>query len=883
MYIVIIIQCVIDGKFARADDACIKNPKFCTNGLSFSIWEKVFYARDIIDLHPEHDKDAFDKKYIFSTGADFDVDLKKTVPGFALYHQGLDVTAVVSTGEDVWSLTVRGTLVNQTWTSYGIIWTLPDLDESKILHPTERGGLELYFNLEKVGHAVLPVPRPDDGAGNAVPWTEEPPLSLPALDPAGNPIPGAVEGPAVMMFGCQYEQMEEGQAVAPPKFDHFHEAIFDEMAIWTRKLNKNKTHDETLYFLGGYVEELEEMTPEKFAEMLKAVDMTDPDQAAAAGSMTATLLSNQKPDSDSGSGGGGGGGGSSGGSGGGGSPAATQATPISGGGGGKASAISVVGVQQLPWKEKKKYKQLALAETYAELLSMAGAVDGSLPKHLDSRFRNIQTAAKMLSCEPENVERWKIVLEDDDLAGASEYVEKMEEYALAYMASANISFYDNTDFFDATTGEYVVHLPTDELYMSVQKMGMDRFRMRGHNYDVGAYRYPPGKWDSALQNWDSPVDKIVIPTEMYADVPECLNNPVTFLYAIYPCYGEYAPLRRNPVTITSKKFVLDSKVITVRFLTNNDTFNPTKADAAMCKDIPVDLKYSPVKVKLYHKSKETARRKILHHEEEIKTSIDTRRCVMWNPDIGMFGAWDAEGCTTVMSEQDSTTCECKKFGTYALAAEKIERPEGHEDYTWLLVSRYIGFSVSIISLLIFVIIIVSAKHLWEMFHLMRLNTGICYLFAMIFHFLSELEQIREDRHLNATVSSLILFFYLSGSYFQLMEAFAEFRAITAGIVGGKTWAYIPFGWGAGFIGLGYTWFEYGMDVGTDPNVFIGWENETKMPFLIMNYAALVVSEIIIHLFIYLSIYLSKYISIHIYLSKLIYLSVYLSIRYKGRR
>ena len=71
-----------------------------------------------------------------------------------------------------------------------------------------------------------------------------------------------------------------------------------------------------------------------------------------------------------------------------------------------------------------------------------------------------------------------------------------------------------------------------------------------------------------------------------------------------------------------------------------------------------------------------------------------------------------------------------------------------------------------------------------------------------------------------------------------MEAFAEFRAITAGIIGGKTACYIPLGWGAGFIGLGLTWFLYGADVGTDPNVFIGWENETKMPFLLMNYFAL---------------------------------------------
>ena len=47
---------------------------------------------------------------------------------------------------------------------------------------------------------------------------------------------------------------------------------------------------------------------------------------------------------------------------------------------------------------------------------------------------------------------------------------------------------------------------------------------------------------------------------MWRDDVLCKDNPVTFMYAIYPCYSNYAPLRRNPVEIDSQKFVLDSKV-----------------------------------------------------------------------------------------------------------------------------------------------------------------------------------------------------------------------------------------------------------------------------------------------------------------------------------
>ena len=388
-------------------------------------------------------------------------------------------------------------------------------------------------------------------------------------------------------------------------------------------------------------------------------------------------------------------------------------------------------------------------------------------------------------------------------------------------------------------------LPSKELFMSVQKMPMARFRARGPNFDVGAYQNPLGAWADALQNWENPGDSIIIPTEMFASQPECLNNSVTFLYAIYPCYARFAPLRRNPFSINAERFVLDSKVISVQFLLNNATStDPSQDLLPQCQNTGLtDLKYSPIRIKFTHTSPETSRRKILFHEDFTKTSIDVRLCVMWNPDIGMYGGWDANGCTTVISDQDSTTCECAGFGTFAVAAEKIIKPVGKTDLSWLQISKYVGYSLSLLSLAIFVLVIMVSPALWEMFHIIRLNTGLCYLCALAFHFASELDIVRTDRHYNAAIASLLVFFYLSGSYFQFLEAFAGFRAITAGIIGGKTTAYIPLGWGAGFVGLGFTWFMYGSDIGTDPNVFIGWENATKLPFLIMNYAALGVSTI----------------------------------------
>ena len=797
---------------------------------------------------------SFTKKYLISTGADYEISADgatgRSVPGMAVYHLGLDLVAVISTGEDVWELKVRGPVYNKTWQSIGIRWIKPNLDETVTLFPEERGGLEMYVNLEKVGQSLMPMTRPgyqprDDSVNPATPevpgaWTVLPPVSIPAKDPSGTPMAGKTESP-IMTFGCHYNQL-----ALNPQFDYFNEASIDEVAIWSRQLIKNKTHDETLYFLGGYVKDLEDMSPDKFADMLKAVDMSDPDQAAAAGSMSNKLMSNQQeePADDSSSQGGGGGGGGAGGAGGGGGGGTPVTTSNPGGlsGGGSAQLNDNSASVKLTWKEAEKEKQLLLLNLYKGLIDTGGVRDGALPKHLDSRYANIPVASKLLSCEIENEIRWKIVQEDRDQPGASELVRMIEEYALTFMGSANISFYDDTKFFTANNSEYIAYVHSPELFMSIQKMYMSSLISRGPVYHTRAYQHPYQEWSEARALWDNPRDQISLPTDMWKSDVMCSNNPVTILYAIYPCYSNFAPLRRNPVEITSQRFVLDSKIITVKMVVNNDTYNSEPGEAEMCKTNPQWMKYHPVKVKFYHKSKETARRKVLHHEGEIKTSIDIRRCVVWNEQIGLFGAWDSLGCTTVMSEQDSTTCECDRFGTFALAAEKIEKPEAKARFPWLLVARYIGFGISLLSLSIFVLVICVSPHLWEMFHLMRLNTGICYWAAMFFHFLSEAPFIQEDRHANAAVSSLILFFYLSGSYFQFLEAFAEFRAITGGIIGGKTWAYIPLGWGAGLIGLGLTWYQHGSDVGTDPDVFIGWENDTKMPFFIMNYVALGVSK-----------------------------------------
>ena len=98
-------------------------------------------------------------------------------------------------------------MTNRTWQSIGLRWVQPNLDETVTLFPEQRGGLEMYVNLEKVrrgtleevvnivcllqvGQSLLPLTRPGytpadyttDPVTAEVPgaWDILPPVQVPA-------------------------------------------------------------------------------------------------------------------------------------------------------------------------------------------------------------------------------------------------------------------------------------------------------------------------------------------------------------------------------------------------------------------------------------------------------------------------------------------------------------------------------------------------------------------------------------------------------------------------------------------------------------------------------------------------------------------------------
>ncbi len=93
---------MVDGDFMKADDNSLflVNPLHsASTGFSFSVWEKITYETNVL-LGYDTESTAR-RKYVVSSGVHFDVDLKSSHPGFAIYHQGSAIVAVVSTGYQV--------------------------------------------------------------------------------------------------------------------------------------------------------------------------------------------------------------------------------------------------------------------------------------------------------------------------------------------------------------------------------------------------------------------------------------------------------------------------------------------------------------------------------------------------------------------------------------------------------------------------------------------------------------------------------------------------------------------------------------------------------------------------------------------------------------
>merc|ERR1712013_969336 len=172
-----------------------------------------------------------------------------------------------------------------------------------------------------------------------------------------------------------------------------------------------------------------------------------------------------------------------------------------------------------------------------------------------------------------------------------------------------------------------------------------------------------------------------------------------------------------------------------------------------------------------------------------------------------FGAWDTEDIETVQIDEQGATCVTDKLGTYAIIAEKIELPYEYDEEGWLYVTKLVGYIVSTVALVIFVIIIFLSAYLWEQFHILRMNLAISLILGNTAMLLGDIHLVQDNRHFCTAVGCLISYFYTAAAFLLACESHACFKAITRGITNGWCSVYLSFGWGVPMVPLGYNIYE----------------------------------------------------------------------------
>lgn len=783
-------ECMADSKWVENNDVCALNPKDCPDGLTVSIWEKNTY--DPVTLI-EYQKTEFPRKYLVSSGADFDRETAEAYPGFAIYREGPNIVGVVSTGEEVWELVVTGQVYDQEWTNIGIRWKKPDLFDLDT--PISKlGGLEMFINTVSVGTTLMPEKEDKEG-------TQTFTSKVASIDG---------KTPPVVSIGCAWNY-ETGE------FDRHSGGEYDELAMWTRQLVKNATHNELPFMYGGYSPDFSDVSAEAFNAMLGNVDLANDNQAGLAQEVLKAMLlgpatttpaiptrtldpnlvtSTESPE-----------------------PVATTAQ------------TTTVKQEIDPFKAAKT--QLETQKALQNMLLVESNVDSKTPDEAQQRLALAKVAAKLLDGDNQNVEKWRAVEEKyPHEEGAPKTLRQMEDYMLAYVGSVNITATDaQTAYFNKRKGTMNFYTFGRDFVMNVDKMDAATLR-EGVRKTYPNYR--AAEWVENKKKWENPNDTYSVPTGMFKDQEGCNDKPVTISATILNRYGAASPRRRNIALVRGAEWNIDSKVVSTKASCNPDTILYDHEEVAKCTPDLDYMKENPVRATLYHKKAGKARivrrRNLLFHTDMKRSGIEVRQCVLWNEDFGYNGAWDPTECRLVVTDADKTTCECFRFGAMAVLVEMSDKFEVNDKCFIPEILKYVGMGFTAVFLLLFIVMTFTKKHIWDMFHVLRLHVCISWLCALGFHIVTDFESIREDAHMNLLIGMLMIYSYIAAATWMVCEAHATFKAFTGGIISGRTAVYTPFGYGTPVTLIGLLFLFFYDELGTDPRCFIAWDDTTKSIF-----------------------------------------------------
>ena len=161
--------------------------------------------------------------------------------------------AILSTGEETCKVKVMGNLPkNNSWTNIAIRWEKlkftdhASYEASKMEYNNDislLGGLQLFLNLEMIGHSLLPEEKDCTCTIKNCDLDDQANFECKKQTTAREPLTQPT-----MMIGCNKTQDD-------PTLTNFAGGVFDEVAFWNKRIPDEEKH----MFLGGCSKYLESL------------------------------------------------------------------------------------------------------------------------------------------------------------------------------------------------------------------------------------------------------------------------------------------------------------------------------------------------------------------------------------------------------------------------------------------------------------------------------------------------------------------------------------------------------------------------------------------------------------------------------------------------
>lgn len=434
-------------------------------------------------------------------------------------------------------------------------------------------------------------------------------------------------------------------------------------------------------------------------------------------------------------------------------------------------------------------------EQLLKLLGIASKLTetGHLKETMDSdefqiRLNAAAPVADILNKNGKYANNWEELNQDPNFQGPHGQLQSYRSY-LSYITERR----EEAD--DANDGEF-------SRIISGKNFGAEVFKKSAKSYtalgEEGSeyFQFPNWQhdsWKKTIQKWGEnpevyePGESIEIPNKLFTGICETLK--VSFVGSILDTFPD--PGRKNPSVMPANEVQLDSRVIVLDVTANEQGTDEDDPDTyrrfgERCLPDEMLLVRNPIVLDfsiMSHRHNFGNLRKLLGYFDELDTSrVRQRHCAIWNPDIGTHGAWDTEGVRMVHASDTKATCHSTKFGTFSIIAEIEDEPSVSDDELWLLITKYIGYGISIALLAVFICCIFLSPYLWEMFHVLGMNMAFAMMMGHILMLVTESDDVRNDRSTCCAIGLAMSFFYIACSTLLAAETFAMFYAIITGLL-----------------------------------------------------------------------------------------------------